>query len=151
MLSLLIPGKNSPGKDIDVYLHPLVEELKELWVQGVETFDVSTKKNFQMHVVVLWTINDFPAHGDLSGWSTKGYMACPVCNDQTYSQGLRNMDPEDIEELVISRMPEVAEVENLENVDEEDEIDDTMIDYCSSDEDSQQNSDCDRESDDDYS
>ena len=62
-----------------------------------------------------------------------------------------DMDPEDIEELVISRMPEVAEVENLENVDEEDEIDDTMIDYCSSDEDSQQNSDCDRESDDDYS
>ena len=61
------------------------------------------------------------------------------------------MDPEDIEELVISRMPEVAEVENLENVDEEDEIDDTMIDYCSGDEDSQQNSDCDRESDDDYS
>ena len=90
MLSLLIPGKNSPGKDIDVYLQPLIEELKELWVQGVETFDVSTKKNFQMHVVVLWTINDFPVYGDLSGWSTKGYMACPVCNDQTYSQGLRN-------------------------------------------------------------
>ena len=90
MLSLLIPGKNSPGKDIDVYLQPLIEELKELWVQGVETFDVSTKKNFQMHVAVLWTINDFPAYGDLSGWSTKGYMACPVCNDQTYSQGLRN-------------------------------------------------------------
>ena len=90
MLSLLIPGKNSPGKDIDVYLQPLIEELKELWVQGVETFDVSTKKNFQMHVAVLWTINDFPAYGDFSGWSTKGYMACPVCNDQTYSQGLRN-------------------------------------------------------------
>ena len=28
--------------------------------------------------------------GDLSGWSTKGYMACPICNDQTCSQLLRN-------------------------------------------------------------
>ena len=29
MLSLLILGPTSPGNDIDVYLHPLVEELKE--------------------------------------------------------------------------------------------------------------------------
>lgn len=90
MLSLLIPGKKSPGKDIDVYLQPLIEELKKLWVEGIETFDVSYKKKFQMHAAVLWTINDFPAYGDLSGWSTKGYMACPVCNDQICSQGLRN-------------------------------------------------------------
>ncbi|KAL6536147.1 hypothetical protein OROHE_012991 [Orobanche hederae] len=69
MLSLFIPGKKSPGKDIDVYLQPL---------------------NFRMHAAVLWTINDFPAYGDLSGWVTKGYLACPVCNVQTCSQGLRN-------------------------------------------------------------
>ncbi|GJZ70505.1 hypothetical protein Tco_0634055 [Tanacetum coccineum] len=31
MLTLLIPGPKSPGKDIDVYLKPLVEELKNLW------------------------------------------------------------------------------------------------------------------------
>ncbi|CAH9079402.1 unnamed protein product [Cuscuta epithymum] len=90
MLSLLIPGKNSPGKDIDVYLQPLVAELKELWVEGIETFDVSSKRIFRMHAAVLWTINDFPAYGDLSGWSTKGYMACPLCNQRTYSQRLRN-------------------------------------------------------------
>ena len=30
-LSLLIPGPQAPGKDIDVYLRPLIEELKELW------------------------------------------------------------------------------------------------------------------------
>ena len=30
MMALLIPGKNSPGNDIDVYLQPLIDELKEL-------------------------------------------------------------------------------------------------------------------------
>ncbi|CAH9060240.1 unnamed protein product, partial [Cuscuta europaea] len=90
MLSLLISGPNSPGKDIDVYLQPLIEELKGMCIDGAETFDVSTRKNFQMHASILWTINDFPAYGDLSGWSTKGYMACPLCNERTYSQRLRS-------------------------------------------------------------
>ncbi|KAI9170227.1 hypothetical protein LWI28_024742 [Acer negundo] len=90
MMSLLIPGPQSPGKDIDIFLQPLVDELKELWHAGVETYDVSSRQNFQLHAVVLWTINDFPAYGDLSGWSTKGYMACPVCNEDTSSRKLRS-------------------------------------------------------------
>ncbi|KAK2647305.1 hypothetical protein Ddye_014794 [Dipteronia dyeriana] len=80
----------SPGKDIDVFLQPLVDELKELWHVGVETYDVLSRQNFQLQVVVMWTINDFPAYGDLSGWSTKGYMACPVCNEDTSSRKLRS-------------------------------------------------------------
>uniref|UniRef100_A0A2N9G202 DUF4218 domain-containing protein n=1 Tax=Fagus sylvatica TaxID=28930 RepID=A0A2N9G202_FAGSY len=90
MLSLLIPGPSSPGNDIDVYLQPLVEELKELWDVGVETYDVSTKTIFQMHAAVMWTINDFPAYGDLSGWNTKGALACPFCNYDTHSSWLYN-------------------------------------------------------------
>ena len=35
MMSLLILGRNSPGKDIDVYLRPLIDELKDLWEIGV--------------------------------------------------------------------------------------------------------------------
>nr|GFA44042.1 hypothetical protein [Tanacetum cinerariifolium] len=31
MPTLLIPGLKSPGKDIDVYLRPLIEDLKVLW------------------------------------------------------------------------------------------------------------------------
>ena len=27
----------------------------------------------------MWTINDFPAYGMLSGWSTHGKLACPYC------------------------------------------------------------------------
>ena len=71
MLSLLIPGPQAPGRDIDVYLRPLIEELKELWHEGVQTFDVSTGENFRMHACVLWKINYFPAYWNLARWSTK--------------------------------------------------------------------------------
>ncbi|KAL3826143.1 hypothetical protein ACJIZ3_022172 [Penstemon smallii] len=90
MMSLLIPGPQSPGRDIDVYLQPLVEELKELWSNGVTTYDASCGENFSLRAAVLWTINDFPAYGILSGWSTKGYLACPVCNRYTPSKRLRS-------------------------------------------------------------
>ena len=41
ILSLLIPGPRSPGNDFDVYLQPLIDELKLLWNSGVETYDAS--------------------------------------------------------------------------------------------------------------
>ena len=84
ILSMLIPGPESPGDVIDVYLKPLIDELKELWEVGVDTFDASTRQNFKLHASLLWTINDFPAYGNLSGWSTKGKMACPCCNKDTF-------------------------------------------------------------------
>ena len=39
MLSLLIPGPRAPSDDIDVFLAPLVDELNELWAEGVKVFD----------------------------------------------------------------------------------------------------------------
>src|SRR3954471_1955474 len=79
ILSTLIPGKYSPGNDIDVYLEPLIDELTHLWREGAATYDAATKDSFVMRAAVLWTINDFPAYGNLSGWSTKSQCACPVC------------------------------------------------------------------------
>ncbi|XP_052171518.1 uncharacterized protein LOC127787497 [Diospyros lotus] len=90
LLSMLIPGLDGPGDAIDTYLQPLIDELNELWELGVETFDVSTRQNFTMHVALMWTINDFPAYGILSGWSTKGKLACPCCNKNTFSTRLTN-------------------------------------------------------------
>ncbi|KAJ9561926.1 hypothetical protein OSB04_007086 [Centaurea solstitialis] len=90
MLSLLIPGPSAPGNNIDVYLEPLVEELKDLWDVGLETYDASTKNNFQMRACLLWTISDFPAYANLSGWSTKGQLACPSCHKHTKSQRLKH-------------------------------------------------------------
>ena len=41
-MSLLIPSQKGPGNDINVFLRPLIDELKELWEKGVETYDAST-------------------------------------------------------------------------------------------------------------
>ncbi|GJX71678.1 reverse transcriptase domain-containing protein [Tanacetum coccineum] len=83
-LTLLIHGPKSLGKDIDVYLRPLIDDLEDLWaLKGVKTIDVATGQKFNMREMVLWTINDFPAQSSLSGWSEQGYMACPTCNEDT--------------------------------------------------------------------
>ncbi|XP_039115814.1 uncharacterized protein LOC120251341 [Dioscorea cayenensis subsp. rotundata] len=87
LLSMIIPGDKGPGNDIDIYLQPLIKELKQLWV-GVETYDASVRRNFNMRAVLLWTINDFPAYANLSGWNTKGKYACPCCAAETSSQWL---------------------------------------------------------------
>ena len=73
MMSLLVPGPRALGKDMDVYLRPLIDELKDLWDKGVMTYDVSKKQSFRMHAAVLWTVHDFPAYGTISRWNTKGY------------------------------------------------------------------------------
>ncbi|KAL5579308.1 hypothetical protein UlMin_011750 [Ulmus minor] len=86
MLSLLIPGPHSPGKDMDVFLRPLIDELNELWVHGLETRDAAYENGvFRMRAALLWTVNDFPARSSLSGWSGQGYRACPTCNEDTPS------------------------------------------------------------------
>jgi len=89
-LSLIVPGPKSPKRNLDVYLQPLVEELKQLWEVGVETYDVSKKQNFQLKASLLWTINDFPAYGMLSGWSTQGQKACPCCMGESKAFWLPN-------------------------------------------------------------
>ena len=89
-LSLVIPGPRNPGKNLDVYLRPLIDELKMLWNDGVVTYDASRKQNFTMKVGLLWTISDFPAYGMLSGWSTHGRLACPYCMDDTKAFRLQN-------------------------------------------------------------
>ena len=43
-----------------------------------------------MRAIILWTINDYPAYAMMSGWSTKGYKACPTCNEETPSVGIRS-------------------------------------------------------------
>ena len=84
-LTLVIPGPRHPGRNIDVYLRPLVDELRVLWSNEIRTYDVSKKHNFVMKPALMWTISDFPAYGMLSGWSTHGKLACPYCMEKTKS------------------------------------------------------------------
>uniref|UniRef100_A0A251V5A0 Putative transposon, En/Spm-like, Transposase-associated domain protein n=2 Tax=Helianthus annuus TaxID=4232 RepID=A0A251V5A0_HELAN len=82
-VSLIIPGGKSPGQNIDVFLRPLIDELKELYGEGIEVYDAYRKENFIMRVILLWTVSDFPAYAMLSGWSTHGRLACPYCMGDT--------------------------------------------------------------------
>lgn len=89
ILSLLMLGHTALGNEIDVYLRPLVDDLHESWIEGVSTYDALTNETFQLHVALLWTINDYPAYANLSGWSRKGKHACPVCNKDTTIKWLK--------------------------------------------------------------
>ncbi|XP_073152985.1 uncharacterized protein [Henckelia pumila] len=83
ILSTLVPGPKTPGNDIDVYLRPLLSELKDLWENGIATYDSYNKEMFQLRAALLWTISDFSGLGCLSGWNTYAKNACPTCADQT--------------------------------------------------------------------
>ena len=57
-MSLLIPGPKSLGKDFDLFLEPLIEELLDLW-KGVSTYDACTGRKFNLRAAVLWCIHEF--------------------------------------------------------------------------------------------
>ncbi|GKV33978.1 hypothetical protein SLEP1_g42409 [Rubroshorea leprosula] len=59
-LSLIIQGPQSPGKNIDVMLRPLIDDLKQLWYSGVQTYDSFRHQYFLMRVAIMWTTSDFP-------------------------------------------------------------------------------------------
>ncbi|KAL4589454.1 hypothetical protein LXL04_002361 [Taraxacum kok-saghyz] len=89
-LSMIIPGKKSPGQNLDVFLRPLRDELKMLYNDGVAIYDASRRENFNMRAMLLWTVSDFPAYAMLSGWSTHGKLACPYCMDKSGSFTLKH-------------------------------------------------------------
>nr|GEV45276.1 hypothetical protein [Tanacetum cinerariifolium] len=101
MLTLLIHGPKSLGKDIDVYLRPLIGDLKDLWEKpDVETIDVATGQKFNMRAMVLGTINDFPARSSLSGWSGKCYKAFFTCNEDTPSTYVMRIEKNVLESIL---------------------------------------------------
>ncbi|GKC10124.1 putative ribonuclease H-like domain-containing protein [Tanacetum coccineum] len=64
-------------------LKPLVDDLHTLFETGVDTYDASTKDNFNLRAIVLWTINDYPALGTLCGCPYSGFKGCVVCGKDT--------------------------------------------------------------------
>ena len=90
MLSLLIPGPEAvTAAHFDVFLSPLVEELRELWTEGVMCADAARwrgEATFTLRAILLWCIHDFPAYAMMAGTSNKGFCACPVCGPSTPSR-----------------------------------------------------------------
>ncbi|GJX75950.1 hypothetical protein Tco_0322761 [Tanacetum coccineum] len=74
MLTLLIPGPKSPGKDIDVYLRPLIGPCSFIGQEQVETTDMVSGQNFNMRAMFLRRPKcDFPARSSFTGWSGKSH------------------------------------------------------------------------------
>ncbi|VVA35886.1 PREDICTED: LOC107620598 isoform [Prunus dulcis] len=74
----------------DVYLQPLINELKTLWVHGLLTFDAFKQETFIMCAAVMWTINDFLVYDVLFSWSIERKKACPNCAYGTNSLRLKH-------------------------------------------------------------
>ncbi|XP_076912869.1 uncharacterized protein LOC143571294 [Bidens hawaiensis] len=88
MMSLLIQGPWQPGNNIDVYLSPLIDDLKTLWDSGVNVYDAYKKEHFQLRAMIFCTINDFPAYGNLPGYKVKGKKACRDTPTSYVDEGL---------------------------------------------------------------
>ena len=89
-MSMIILGPKNSGKKLDVFLRPLIDELKKLWLDGVNTYDIYRKENFQLRAALMWTIIDFPTYGMLSGWSTHGKLSCPYCMEHSKAFRLKH-------------------------------------------------------------
>ena len=79
----MISGLKQPGNDMDVYLSPLIDDLRVLWEEGVDVFDAYYGEQFNMRAMLFCTINDFSAYGNLSEYKVKGNKACPICEKDT--------------------------------------------------------------------
>ena len=55
----MIASPRQPGNDIDVYLTPLIEDLRKLWEDGVDVWDGNLQQTFRLWSMVFCTINDF--------------------------------------------------------------------------------------------
>lgn len=78
-LTLVIPGPQHPGKNLDVYMEPLYDDLKLLWREGIMVYNRSVWQSFRLRACYFYSINDLAALGMVSGDSTHGKFACPVC------------------------------------------------------------------------
>ncbi|KAL8147776.1 hypothetical protein AgCh_005192 [Apium graveolens] len=83
------PRQTHPGNDIDVFLPPLIADLKKLW-HGKEMYYAYKQEWFIWRGILLWTISDYPALRSLSGNIVKGYNDCVVCVVQTKATTLPN-------------------------------------------------------------
>jgi hypothetical protein len=91
MLTILVSAPKQPGDRIDVYLRPLVDDLKILWKPGVpEVWDEYKHEEFTMHAMLFTTINDNLAHHNLSSQSKRKGAACPHCLEDTCAIWLRH-------------------------------------------------------------
>ncbi|KAL0455568.1 UNVERIFIED_CONTAM: hypothetical protein Slati_0896000 [Sesamum latifolium] len=52
--------------------------------------DSARDESFATRAALMWTVNDLPAYGMASGWSSAGVMGSPVCMKETRAFYLQN-------------------------------------------------------------
>ncbi len=77
MLSLIIPGTNVVTvEQFDIFIEPLVEELKMLWDGGVNVqnaIQFNGMGQFNMKSILMWTMHDLPMYGIVVGLSLTSF------------------------------------------------------------------------------
>jgi hypothetical protein len=59
------------------------DDLNELFVIGMPTYDSSHDEVFQLHAISLYTISDYPGDGILAQFNTNSMMGCLSCEEET--------------------------------------------------------------------
>lgn len=90
-LLMMISLPKQPGNDINIYLKILIKNLRILWEESVDVNGAYTNYNFKLCVMLFYTINDFFAYSNLSGYNVNGHKACPICEDDTCFHQLKKM------------------------------------------------------------
>ncbi|WVZ62416.1 hypothetical protein U9M48_012172 [Paspalum notatum var. saurae] len=89
ILSLVISGPRALGADMDVYLKPFVDDMVDMCVKGIRTYDAFKDECFQLHVAILCSISDLPGLGYLHGCVSSGKVSCPECHSHECSLQLK--------------------------------------------------------------
>ena len=92
MMSMIIQGLKQPGNDINIYFQLLVEELLTVWIDApaVKCYDAYRKEIFDLHAMLVHTIQDMPTLGNTSGQKTRGDVGCVTCMDKIARRRLLN-------------------------------------------------------------
>jgi hypothetical protein len=66
-LTLVNLGPNEPRKQMNIFLRPFMEEMKEL-CQGVDAYGSHLKYRFNLRAAYLWSIHDYLTYCKFAGW-----------------------------------------------------------------------------------
>jgi len=79
ILMLIIP--RHPGKNMSVFMEPVIDEWIKAWNEGIWTYDRATKQSFKIYVWYQYSMHDFLAYELFSAWCVHGKFSCLICQE----------------------------------------------------------------------
>jgi hypothetical protein len=93
-LTLMIPDPKKPNKQMNIFLCPLMEELKELW-QGLDAYDSHLKYDFNLRATYLWSIHYYLAYDKFVDWCYMIIITIYILKYVVKEINLGHYDPKD--------------------------------------------------------